>query len=330
MTIIIINGPLGVGKTEVSWRLVEYFDRGVMLDGDYIGAVHPFEIYDDERIEYLYQTMRHLVAFHVEHGYHNFVINYVFETHESLAHLRHLLADLDDEVYAFRLICAESEMKRRIQARDREQLEWELERFRELSAIQKAAATRGDLGYVIDTTSLTVSQVADAIWQNIREAVELEPYSSDWPAQYEAERSCIEAALGKLAVEIHHIGSTAVPGLDAKPIIDIVVAVRQFDDAWDCIAPLDTLGYTFIDYAQNTDRRFFRKGLPRTHHLHIVEQGSEALVRLLAFRDALCANPELRQQYAALKARLATHYKNDRAAYSAAKTAFIEKALAIV
>jgi hypothetical protein len=62
--IIIISGPLGIGKTEVSWKLVGFFERGVMIDGDYIGAVHPFEIYDPERIEYLYQTIRYLIAFH--------------------------------------------------------------------------------------------------------------------------------------------------------------------------------------------------------------------------------------------------------------------------
>jgi GrpB-like predicted nucleotidyltransferase (UPF0157 family) len=79
-----------------------------------------------------------------------------------------------------------------------------------------------------------------------------------------------------------------------------------------------------IDYPQNTDRRFFRKGLPRTHHLHIVEQGSLTLIEHLAFRDALRANAELRQQYAALKAELATRYKNDRATYTENKTAFIK------
>ncbi len=327
--IVIINGPLGVGKTEVSWHLIEHFDRGVMLDGDHIGAVHPFELYDPRRIAYLYQTIRHLVAFHVEHGYHNFVINYVFETPESLAHLRHLLADLDDEIYAFRLTCTEAEMERRIRARGGDRLEWELARFRELSEIQQAGAARGDMGYVVDTTSSTALQVAAAIWQNIRETVELVPYDPDWPAQYEAERARIKAALGDLALEIHHIGSTAVPGLDAKPIIDTMVVVRQLDDAAACIAPLQTLGYTFIDYPQNTDRRFFRKGLPRTHHLHIAEHGSVFLAEHLAFRDALRADAELRRQYATLKAELAMCHKNDRAAYSAAKTAFVEKAVAM-
>ncbi len=77
--IIIINGSVGVGKSSTSWELAARFDQSFMLDGDYIGAVHPFEIYDLARINYLYQTLSHLIQFHQSHGYKNFVINYVFE-----------------------------------------------------------------------------------------------------------------------------------------------------------------------------------------------------------------------------------------------------------
>ena len=86
--IIIINGPCGIGKSTTAEHVTWKFDRAVFLDGDYIGSVHPFEIYDDVRIEHLYQTLRLLIAFHIEHGdYHNFVIPYVFESPESLARL---------------------------------------------------------------------------------------------------------------------------------------------------------------------------------------------------------------------------------------------------
>ena len=119
--IVIINGPCGIGKTSVAWELNSRFDRAVMLDGDYIGAVHPFEIYDDKRIAYLYQTIRQLVAYHVEHGdYHNFVINYVFETPESLVELRQLLAELDNEIYAFRLTATDEEIEARLRKRKQE------------------------------------------------------------------------------------------------------------------------------------------------------------------------------------------------------------------
>lgn len=328
--IIIVNGSLGVGKTAVSWRLVEQFDRAVMLDGDYIGAVHPFQIYDSQRIDYLYRTFRHLVAFHIAHGYRNFVINYVFETPESLSHLRHSLAAVDDEIYAFRLISSDAEAERRIRGRsdDLDQVKWELKRYRDLAAIQQVGATRGDLGFVIDTTARSPLQVAAAIWQNIHEEVALAPYHPDWPAQFEAERLRLAAALGDRAIRIDHIGSTAVPGLTAKPVIDILVGVRKLNEATACIVPLQTLGYTFIDFPQNIDRRFFRKGIPRTHHLHIVEQGSPAQIEHLAFRDALRADAGLRDQYAALKAGLAARYTSDRATYSASKTEFVRRVVA--
>lgn len=77
--IVILNGSVGVGKTSVSCALNESLDRSVMLDGDYLGAVRPFEIYDDARVAYLYKTVVHLLEFHQAHGYTNFVINYVLE-----------------------------------------------------------------------------------------------------------------------------------------------------------------------------------------------------------------------------------------------------------
>jgi GrpB-like predicted nucleotidyltransferase (UPF0157 family)/predicted kinase len=330
--IVIINGPCGIGKTSVAWELTGRFERAVMLDGDYIGAVHPFEIYDDARIAYLYQTLRHLVAYHVEQGgYHDFVVNYVFETPESLAALRHLLAELDAEIYAFRLVASDEAIEARIRAREQESdadLRWHLKRYKELVAIQEQAAKRGDMGFVVDTTDLTAAQVADTIWQNLREAVELLPYDPAWADLYEVERAQIASALGDLALEIHHLGSTAVPGLDAKPIIDIMVVVRHLDDAVSCIASLEGLGYTFVDYPDNVDRHFFRKGVPRTHHLHIVAAGSQSLADHLDFRDALRAQSELRQQYQELKHTLAQKHKHDRAKYSESKGAFVEESLA--
>ncbi|MBN1920016.1 MAG: AAA family ATPase [Anaerolineae bacterium] len=166
--ILIINGPLGIGKTSVAWALNERLQPGVMLDGDYIGAVAPFEIYDAARVAYLYRTLAHLVAYHQrEGGYRNFVLNYVFETAESLAELVAQLEPLDTEVRVFRLTCAVEEMARRIRLRGRTgsegEVAWELARCRELAAIQDAAAQQGFLGTVVDTTSLDVEQTVDAI-----------------------------------------------------------------------------------------------------------------------------------------------------------------------
>ncbi|MBP7689711.1 MAG: GrpB family protein [Thermoflexales bacterium] len=327
--IIIINGPLGVGKTETSWQLIEHFDKAIMLDADYIVAAHPFEIYNAARIDYLYETLAHNVAWHVAHGYHNFVVNYVFEKPESLAKLRHLLSAYDDVTYAFRLTCAPDEADRRIQARstDPDRLRWESNRFRELTAMQTANAQRGDLGFVIETTALSAKAVADAIWRNITEEVALVPYDPQWADQFEAEKQAISAALADRVVAIQHIGSTAIPGLAAKPVIDIMLVVRQLADFVACIAPLHRLGYSFIDYPQNIDRKFFRKGQPRTHHLHIVAEDNAELRDHLIFRDALRADVTLRDEYAALKYVLATRFKTDRAHYSDSKTQFVRRVI---
>ncbi len=166
--ILIINGPCGIGKTTVAWELVHRFERAVMLEGDSIGAVHPFEIYDDDRIEHFYQTLRCLIAFHIERGtYHNFVIDYVFESPESLARLKSLLADFDDHIHTFRLLAAPVELEQRIRERG-EDPAWHLRRAKELVAIQTRAARHGDVGIPVDTTGLSAAQVAGVIWQRVQ------------------------------------------------------------------------------------------------------------------------------------------------------------------
>lgn len=331
--IIIINGPLGIGKTELSWALLEYYERGVMLDGDFIGAVHPFDIYDPGRIDYLYQTLQLLISHHRSHGYFNFVINYVFEEAQSLSQLRKMLAELDDVMYAFRLVCDPQEAERRIRQRgkasglDAERISWEIERSRQLAVIQQEAALQGDLGFEMDTSHLSVQQTAQAIWDVIHERMILVPYRSEWEQLFLAEKEQVQHALGNLALNIHHIGSTSVPGLSAKPVIDLMVEVSSLEDTAACIPPLQSLGYTFIDHPENIDRRFFRKGSPRSHHLHLVTQNSQVLQDHLAFRDALRMDDALRQRYQDLKIELASRFAEERKAYTDHKSAFVLEAL---
>lgn len=161
--IVILNGSVGVGKTTVAWALNESFDRSVMLDGDYLGAVHPFEIYDDARVAYLYKIITHLLEFHKAHGYTNFVINYVFESPASLAALVKGLSELDEAIHTFWLTCAEGEQRDRILKRRTDGWRWELERFSELNAILEAASQRGDIGIKVDTTNLSVANIVRII-----------------------------------------------------------------------------------------------------------------------------------------------------------------------
>jgi len=165
--IIIINGSLGVGKTSVADQLHYKFDRSVHLDGDTIGEVHPFDIYDDARVKHLYRTIELFVGFHQKNGYHNFVINYVFEAPESFQKLLDLLHPLDPSIHVYWLTCDEEEQVRRIQNRKREELQWELSRFVDLQQIQRKVSQNGFIGKEVDTTRLTSKEVAEAIWIDI-------------------------------------------------------------------------------------------------------------------------------------------------------------------
>ena len=161
--IVILNGSVGVGKTTVAWALNECFAKSVMLDGDYIGAVHPFELHDEKRVAYLYKTLAHLVAFHQTNGYDTFVINYVFESSDSLAALLKELEPHDTIIRTFWLTCAEEEQRARISKRRTDQWAWELERFLELNALQAQASQLGFVGEPVDTTAKTAEEVAATI-----------------------------------------------------------------------------------------------------------------------------------------------------------------------
>ena len=167
--IIIINGPLGIGKTQTSWALVRRFSRAVMLDADYVAEFHPFDYYNDAHLAYAHATLRVLTAHHISHGFQHFVINWIFETPFQLEQLKRLLADLGPPIYAFRLVCAPEEIERRVRRRNLPDLDYELQRSRELIDILDRAALTGDLGTPLDTTSLTAEQTADAILRQIRE-----------------------------------------------------------------------------------------------------------------------------------------------------------------
>lgn len=159
--------------------------------------------------------------------------------------------------------------------------------------------------------------------------VRLVPYDPSWPAEFEQERARLAEAIGDRVVDgIHHVGSTAVPGLEAKPTIDILVGVRNLEEARACFEPLARLGYRYAPYLPEQMHWFCKPDpLRRTHHLHLVPAGAERYRDELAFRDRLRSDPELAGEYAALKRRLAAEYENDREAYTKAKGDFIRRAL---
>ena len=162
-------------------------------------------------------------------------------------------------------------------------------------------------------------------------AVVLADYDPRWPERYRAEAARIRAALGGWIEQIEHVGSTAVPGLAAKPIIDIAVGVRRLADAERCIEPLKRIGYAYRPGAEELvpDRRFFQKGgsAAREFHVHVVDVRGPDWERWLLFRDYVRAHPEKARDYEQLKRALASCQRDNRA-YTALKSAFIMAAVA--
>lgn len=158
-------------------------------------------------------------------------------------------------------------------------------------------------------------------------------YDPHWSQQFEEEAATIWQVLGNdLVTRIEHFGSTAVPGLAAKPIIDLLVEVRSLEEAKSRIPLLKALEYAYWQEDPRPGRMFLVKGMPpyglqRTHHLHIVEADSDLWERLL-FRDYLQSRPEEVQRYAALKRQLAERFKTDREAYTNAKSDYIQAVMA--
>jgi GrpB-like predicted nucleotidyltransferase (UPF0157 family) len=155
--------------------------------------------------------------------------------------------------------------------------------------------------------------------------VEIVEYDPAWPAAYQAERERL-APLLPAEVQLHHFGSTAVPGLAAKPVIDMIALVDELDAPIAALVQRGGYQYPQAFNATLTHRRFlcYPTAAHRTHHLHLVDEPAE-LERRLCFRDRLRANPVLASEYVALKRALAERYSDDREAYTEAKSEFVKR-----
>lgn len=151
-------------------------------------------------------------------------------------------------------------------------------------------------------------------------------YDPRWPALFEEERRRILGVLGEDRPRIEHVGSTAVPGLAAKPVIDLLVGAPRPPTEGQR-RRLAELEYVSMGELGIPGREFFRKGAPRTHHLHWTAFGGSFWASHVAFRDALRRDPALAREYERLKRALAGRFPNDREAYTEGKTPFIERVL---
>ncbi|MDE2836901.1 MAG: GrpB family protein [Chloroflexota bacterium] len=160
--------------------------------------------------------------------------------------------------------------------------------------------------------------------------VEIVEYNPDWPLAFEREAASILAACGPLVDEVHHVGSTAVPGLAAKPVLDIMPVAAGPAEAHAAVARMAMLGYRCLGENGISGRLYFEKDVNgRTvAHIHMFPAGHPAIRTHLAFRDYLRTHPEAARDYERLKRDLAARHRNYREAYTDAKAAFIESIIA--
>lgn len=155
------------------------------------------------------------------------------------------------------------------------------------------------------------------------------PHDPRWEGLFRESARELRQALAGGILAVHHVGSTAVPRLPAKPILDLLVSVPDFEAARTLVPALARLGYEFRPDEEIPDRYYFRRlrGTARTHHLSLAEPASHHHRVTLAFRDALRRDPALAREYAALKLELARRHPRDRPAYLEGKSPFVRRVL---
>ncbi|WP_261129680.1 GrpB family protein [Bacillus sp. Marseille-Q3570] len=156
--------------------------------------------------------------------------------------------------------------------------------------------------------------------------VEVCPYDEEWPKMFHYEMNKLQGIYGSQIVTIHHIGSTSIEGLKAKPIIDIMPVVKNIKEVDKFDDQMRAIGYEPRGENGIPGRRYFQKGGDsRTHHVHIYQQGDMQIKRHLAFRDYLRMNSELKIKYGNLKEKLSKQFPHDIAAYIKGKEQLISE-----
>ena len=146
-----------------------------------------------------------------------------------------------------------------------------------------------------------------------------------WAEQYQLEKARILEAIGAHILDIQHVGSTSIAGVPAKPILDILVGVEDFEGAAVCIARMEDIGYRYRGENGIPRRHYFVKGDPRTHHVHMVERDGNDWRITVLFRDFLKSHPDVANEYAEAKKRFALKHAQDQYAYQAEKDKVVER-----
>jgi GrpB-like predicted nucleotidyltransferase (UPF0157 family) len=173
----------------------------------------------------------------------------------------------------------------------------------------------------------------DKYWKKIIRAgipdnvVHLKPYKVIWKWMYRLEKFRLKTSLDGFVVDIQHVGSTAIPGMPAKPIIDICIAIADYRAAMRCVHLIERIGYKYKGENDSLQQHLFVKGQPTAYYLYMVESGNEILKNGVYFRNFLIQHPDIASNYVTLKQKFAKRFATDRREYQQAKRSFVQQVI---
>jgi len=187
--------------------------------------------------------------------------------------------------------------------------------------------------FTIELIRIELLRMIDKYWNKITrigipdDVVHIKPYMVIWKWLYRIEKFRLKTSLDGLVVDIQHVGSTAIPNIPAKPIIDICIAIADYRAAMRCVHLIERLGYKYKGENDELQQHLFVKGQPTAYCLYMVESGNEILNSGVYFRDYLIQHPDVALNYVTLKQKLARRFATDRREYQEAKHSFVQQVI---